>query len=236
MNVTRILCAADPRGSVEAIEQLLGEAEGLNVQVVTLVGDIGGGSDRAASVRTLLRSLRAGGRATFVVPGPGDAPIEDYLREAHNAEVIIPNLHGVHGTAAWAPGDHVLVAGVGGEIDDDPSARRDEIERLHYPRWEPEYRLKVLREFPEHELVLLFATPPAHRGSGVDGSDVVFELVGTWRPRLTVCSGGHGTYMIGRTIVVSPGSLADGHYALADLHARDVQMRQLAMAGRGAGA
>lgn len=79
--VRRILCAADPRGSVEAIDALLRAASSDDVQAIAALGDLGGaGGDRA----------------------------EDY-----------PSLHGVHGTAAFAPGT-VLVAGFGGEVDDDP--------------------------------------------------------------------------------------------------------------------
>jgi Icc-related predicted phosphoesterase len=233
--VSRILCAADPRGSTEAIEGLLGAADALDVQAVVIVGDLGGGSERAADLRTLLRALRTGDRPTFCVPGAGDAPIEDYLREAHNAEIVAPNLRGVHGTAALDPGQHILFAGIGGEIDDDPAAHRDEVERLHYPRWEPEYRLKLLREFPEHEVVLLFCTPPAHPQT-TGGSDVVAELIATYRARLAVCTGEQAAFTLGRTMVVAPGSLQDGQYAVADLRAREVELGQMATAGRPAGA
>jgi Icc-related predicted phosphoesterase len=233
--VSRILCASDPGGSAEAIEQLLAAADDLDVQAVALVGDLGGGSERAAGLRALLRATRGGDRPTFCVPGPGDAPVEDYLREAHNAEIVAPNLRGVHGTAALEPGHHILFAGLGGEIDDDPTAARDEVERLHYPRWEPEYRLKLLREFPEHEVVLLFCTQPAHpQTSG--GSDVVAELIGTYRARLAVCAGEPAAFTLGRSMVVSPGSLLDGHYAVADLRKHEVEMGQMAAAGRPASA
>ena len=53
------------------------------------------------------------------MPGPGDAPISDYLREAYNMETVFPLLRGVHGTAAFAPDGHLLFAGMGGEVDDD---------------------------------------------------------------------------------------------------------------------
>jgi Icc-related predicted phosphoesterase len=222
--VSRILCAADPSGA----------ADDLAVQAVVLVGDLGG-AERAAGLRTLLRATRAGGRPTFCVPGAGDAPIGDYLREAHNAEVVATNLRGVHGTAALEPGQHILFAGLGGEIDDDPGAARDETERLHYPRWEPEYRLKLLREFPEHETVLLFCTPPAHPQT-TGGSDVVAELISTYRARLAVCTGEPATFTLGRSMVVAPGSLVEGQYAVADLRAREVELGQLATAGRPASA
>jgi hypothetical protein len=49
----------------------------------------------------------------------------------------------VHGIAAFAPGGHLVVAGMGGAIDDDPDAPREEVGELRYPRWEAEYRLML---------------------------------------------------------------------------------------------
>jgi len=222
--VTRILCAAEPRGNAQAIDRLLEAAEHLDVQAVAMVGDLG---DGAEGYRSGFKSLGAGGLPAYWVPGPADAPVADYLREAHNMEIVFPFLHGVHGTAAFAPG-YVLFAGVGGEIDDDPDGPREEVERLHYPRWEAEYRLKLLRELKDYELVLMFATQPAHKGRGPGGSEALAELVGTYRPRLVVCGGEPATWTLGRSMVVAPGALADGHYAVADLHTRAVELEQLA--------
>jgi uncharacterized protein len=228
-HLRRVLCAADPRGSRDAVDALLRTAADLDFQAIALIGDLsGGGDDRAAQYRSLFRDLGHAGHDTFWVPGPSDAPVADYLREAYNIEVAYPFLHGVHGTLAFAAGS-VVVAGFGGEVDDGPDAARDELERLRYPRWEPEYRLKLLhRELPEHEqLILLFATPPAHKGVGAGGSEALAELAATHRARLVVCRGEPRSMELGRTLVVSPGSLADGHYAVADLHARTVELAQL---------
>jgi hypothetical protein len=156
--------------------------------------------------------------------------VGDYLREAYNIEVAYPFLHGVHGTAAFGPGT-VLVAGFGGEVDDDPDAARDEFERLRYPRWEPEYRLKLIqRELGEHEQpILLFATPPAHKGIDAPGSEAVAELAVTLRARLVVCGGERRSMMLGRTLVVAPGPLAEGCYAVADVHSRTAELSQLSV-------
>jgi Icc-related predicted phosphoesterase len=233
--VTRVLCAAAPRGSAEAIDALLRAAADHDVQAIALVGDLSGdGEDRAGDYRSVFRALGRSELDTYWVPGPSDAPVEDYLREAHNIEIVFPFLHGVHGTVAFAPGT-VLVAGLGGEVDDDPAGRRDELQRLRYPRWEAEYRLKLIgRELSEHEqmLILLFATPPAHKGRGTGGSEALAELAETHRARLVVCGGERGTMTLGRTLVVAPGSLADGSYAVADLHARTAELAELSVTRR----
>jgi uncharacterized protein len=231
-HLTRMLCAAEPQGCVAAVESLLGAAEEADVQAVALVGDLSGWSerDRAAQYRALFRTLGGAGIDTYWVPGPSDAPVGDYLREAHNSEVAYPFLHGVHGMAAFAAGT-TLVAGFGGYVDDDPGAGRDEESRLRYARWEVEYRLKMLgRELSEHEQpILLFATPVAHKGAGVPGSEALAELALTYRARLVVCGGERRSMLLGRTLVVAPGPLSEGCYAIADLRSRTAALSALSV-------
>jgi uncharacterized protein len=224
--VQRILCVADPGGAEEALQRLLEEVGEGDAEAVAVVGNLSNGDGSPQSYRAIFKALAADRRPAYWVPGPGDAPVHDYLRETANIEVAFPYLHGVHGTAAFAPG-YVLFAGLGGEVSDDPDEQREELERLRYPRWEPEYRLKLLRELKDYELVLLFSTPPAHKGLGTPGSDVIAELVNTHRPRIAVCGGARGSELLGRSVVVSPGSLTDGHYAIADLHSHEVRQEQL---------
>ena len=45
--------------------------------------------------------------------------------DAHDVGIVHPAVHGVHGTAALAPDGHVVFAGLGGTIDDDPDAARE---------------------------------------------------------------------------------------------------------------
>lgn len=224
-NLNRLLLLADPRGDVDALERVLRSDH--RADAVALVGDLTTDGTRAGH-RALFRALGAGGLPTFWVPGPADAPVAHYLREAHDVEIVHPTVHGVHGTAALDPDGHVVFAGLGGTIDDDPDAAREEIAALRYPRWEAEYRLRILDELGGQQRVLLFTTPPAHKGRDLPGSEVVAELIATHRARLAVCGGEPATELIGRTLVVAPGRLADGRFAVADLHAREAETRVLA--------
>jgi Icc-related predicted phosphoesterase len=162
-------------------------------------------------------------RPAYWVPGPGDAPIGAYVREASAIERIHPTLRGLHATAAFAPGGHVVLAGLGGEIDDHPDGQRDEDARLRYPRIEAEYRLKLLDELGEHERVLLFWSRPAHKRLDPGGSEAVAELVNTYRPRLVIVGGARGSEQLGTSLVVAPGSLCDGDYAVVDLRRGSVE-------------
>lgn len=228
-HVSRILCAGQPNGSVEGIERLLEVAAQGGAQAIALVGDLGDAHDGPGDV---LHALARSQQPVYWVPGPGDAPAARYLRESYNMEVASPQLRGVHGTAALAPDALVAVAGMGGAISDDPDVLREEDASLRYPRWEAIYRLKILDVLDYNELVMLFATPPAHKGRNLPGSDAVAELIGTYRPRLAVTGGDPRIEEIGRSLVVAPGSLAEGSYVFADLHARTAEAGQMAVPSR----
>ena len=75
----------------------------------------------------------------------------------------------------------------------------------------------------------VFSTPPAHKGLGTPGSEALAELAVTHRARLVVCGGAPGTTLLGRTLVVAPGRLTDGSYAVADLHSRTAEFSELSV-------
>lgn len=120
---------------------------------------------------------------------------------------------------------------MGGEIVDDPDAEREEQQALRYPAWEVEYRLKVLRELAhDYQKVFLFTTVPAHKGLRRPGSEMLAELIKTYSPRVALVAGGEGVRkeMLANTLVVVPGSLARGEYAVVDVQDRTVKPAMLA--------
>jgi Icc-related predicted phosphoesterase len=228
-HVNRILCAAGPRGSVEGIKRLLEAAAESGAQAIALVGDLGNGLE---GPRDLFHALVHAQQPVYWVPGQADAPAGRYLRESYNIEVAYPHLRGVHGTVAFAPDALVAFAGMGGAVSDDPNVLREEDKSLRYPRWEAAYRLKIVTVLDNNELVMLFATPPAHKGRNLPGSDAVAELIGTYRPRLVVTGGEAQIAEIGRSLIVAPGSLAEGSYAVAHLHTRTAELEHIAVPSR----
>jgi Icc-related predicted phosphoesterase len=213
----KLLALGGIGGAVDSLERLLQELP--QTDAVAVIGDLGAPWSKQDVYRAVFKALGDSGRTAFWVPGPNDAPVRDYLRESANMEIVYPFLHGVHGTVAVGQGGHVLFAGMGGEIDDDPDTIRAEEALLRYPGWEVEYRLKVIREFDELEKVLLFATAPAHKGLHEPGSEVLAELIKTYRAQVAVVGGDQPAQeRLGRTLVVCPGSVARGEYAIVDLH------------------
>jgi hypothetical protein len=226
--VRKLVAVAGIGGDVQSLEQLLGEVSESGADAVAVVGDLGAPWSKADTYRAIFRALGEGRRPTYWVPGPIDAPLGDYLRESYNMEIAYPFLHGVHGTVALAPGD-VLFAGMGGEISDDPETIRAEEALVRYAGWEVEYRLKVIREFDVDERIFLFSTPPAHKGLHQPGSEVLAGLIKTYNPRLAIVGGeAPAREQLARTLVVCPGRLDHGHYAVIDLGTGSVEAATLA--------
>jgi uncharacterized protein len=224
----RLLALGQIDGGVEVLESLLERCRE-RVDAIAVVGDLGAPWSKPETYRAVFRRLGSAGRPAFWVPGETDAPLAEYLIEAANAEIAYPFLHGVHGAVASAS-DQVLVAGMGGRIEDDPETIRIEEALLRYPAWEVEYRLKVLSEFDHPWRVFLFTTAPAHKGLGERGSEVLAQLIKTYNARLAVISGERSTEFLGKTLVVRPGVARRGEYALVDLHEQSVEHGTLAHA------
>lgn len=168
----------------------------------------------------------------FVVPGYLDAPERLYLQASLNHEVVEPNVHMVHRSFVPIPGENLAVTGFGGSIND-----RDERENrlvLLYPDWEALFAFEFLRQVKQRPF-FVFHTPPRRgtidldRGEHV-GQHVVEELIKTYRPPYAVVGtarDGQGTTMIGTTLVINPGPLSDGHYAILDTHTDNVEFNRL---------
>ena len=66
--------------------------------------------------------------------------------------------------------------------------------------------------------MFLFTTPPAHKGLHEPGSEVLAELIKTYNPRVAVIGGERAAQArLGDTLVVCPGRLDRGEYAIVDL-------------------
>ncbi len=163
-----------------------------------------------------------------VIPGVLDSPKGRYLRAVLHHESIFPTFHSVHGSFMMAPERSYIVAGFGGLVTEHDS----EDYFMHVsPRWEVEYYLKFLNEM-EQERILLFHTPPEGLDGRLDekGSAIINELIKTYRPRF-VFSGGslemQTKQLVGDSLVILPGGLDRGNYAVLDTRDRVVEFGNL---------
>jgi uncharacterized protein len=223
----RLLVIVEIRGALEMFARLLEKVPAQNADAVVLIGDLGKPWHRPAVPHAILRALGQSGRPAFWVPGRWDGPLRDYLAEPSSMEAAYSSLHALHGTAVYGPGD-VLFAGMGGAIEDDPSAIPGEDVRITYPGWEVERRFKVLRTIDAQRQIFLFATSPAHKGLHTPGSEVLAELIKTYRPQLVIVAGEHpAQLLLGKTLVLCPGRGEIGSYALVDFPSMAASKRRL---------
>lgn len=95
------------------------------------------------------------------------------------------------------------------------------------------YSLGFLRESPQPR-TLLFHTPPVgtldlDKGNH-KGSRVVNDMIEKYKPSLVFCGHAHnsrGTEEIGSSLVVNPGSLKVGNYAIVDSETSEVEFRSV---------
>jgi Icc-related predicted phosphoesterase len=169
-------------------------------------------------------------RPVCTVPGHLDAPERLYLQTVLNHETIAPHIYLVHRSFAELDSQFV-VSGFGGRLTD---GARETGFVLEYPAWEAEFALDFLYRLERPRLLVLH-TPP--RGERVDleggrhvGHPSVNTLIKTFAPALAICGhalGGQGREWIGDTLVVNPGPLAEGYYAVVDTRARQVAFGNL---------
>nr|WP_290669514.1 hypothetical protein [Ardenticatena sp.] len=169
----------------------------------------------------------------LVVPGYLDAPLRLYLQASLNHEVVEPNVDMIHRSFKPLTSWDLVFAGFGGAIADE--AREDRY-ALVYPAWEARFGLDFLRSLlPKYTPVLIFATPPRRGDIDLDGGKhighpVIDDLIKTYAPTFAFVGGapeGRGTVEIGPTLVVNPGALRDGSYAIVDTKTSAVVFGQL---------
>jgi uncharacterized protein len=226
-STSKIIAASGPSGNIEAVRQLAREACDAGAGVIALAGSLTPKNGDPREYAEVLKALSEAQLPAFYIPGPEDAPFSEFLREAANFEVVYPNVRGIHGTFGIAPG-HVVWSGMGGTIEDHPDTIRNEVSALCYPGWEVEYRLKFLQELKEYQKVFMFTTFPEHKGRREKGSAVLAEIIKTYNPRLVLVGGGEpGHEIVGKSLLVALGCLAEGNFTVIDFRKREVTPRTL---------
>jgi hypothetical protein len=222
-SLSTFFAGAAPNGSVEAVRRFAKEAQDSGAHAIVLLGSLASRKADAVCYGDILKTLGETKLPSFYIPGPDDAPFSEFLHQAHNFELVYPMLRGVHATFAMAS-PHVLVSGMGGSVEDDPKAIRNEVDRLAYPGWEVEYRLKFIHELKDYQKVFLFTAEPAHKGRHEGCSSVLAEVIKTYNPRLVVVAGRERKQeKIANSVVVTLGSLGEGDSALIDIHTLEVK-------------
>ncbi len=164
------------------------------------------------------------GLQVLVVHGNMDAPVK-YFEEAVDKYPNIYNLHcAVYGWKDW------VFFGFGGEITE--SEYEDFFVNV-YPRKMIE---KAFLKMKDVRLKKIFVThtPPVSRAGtepqGYKGCEIINEIILNYKPVFHFCGHAHkarGQDKIGETVVVNPGPLKYGYYAICDVEKKEVKFLTL---------
>lgn len=184
----------------------------------------------AKAFRLFLEELARFRGTVRVVPGHRDAPLTDYLRAVLKDPPGNSHVGLVHKSFINTGRDFVLV-GFGGDLTPD-ERETDLVNR--FPEWELAYHLQVLEHMPQDPILLTHYPPLAEVVDLEDGEHVgsprLRELIELHRPAYVFCghaNGSQGVESIGRTVVINPGSLREGDYAILNTRKETVRFNML---------
>lgn len=160
----------------------------------------------------------------MMVPGNMDAPWTRFFQAFEAEAGPKGNITLVHG--AWTSVGNYLIGGFGGEITE---SQKEDFFVLQFPQKEVREKLKRVRQNPGGKL-MLFHTPPygyldidSGRHKGIDA---VTTLIEEHRPALAVFGHSHkakGKAFIGESLLVNPGAMKDGNWAVVELEKKGVK-------------
>lgn len=178
---------------------------------------------------TFYESMRKIDLPLFTIPGNVDSPLDQYIKIGWEEMKRNSKLHIVH-SSFFALGKDFIVTGFGGEIT---QQGKEEYFVLQFPRQEVEYGLNFLSNIPSPK-ILLSHTPPVGTLDLDDGKhkgcEVVNDLIERYHPKWIFCGHAHGARgkeIMGDSIIVNPGSLKNGFYALVDTKKEKVELKTL---------
>lgn len=252
----QILLISDVRGEVDRLEELLRRCQEYSLDAICFCGNIVRGQARLQEWRQsraeerlpnrnqvdvleeALEDLRlykrfcglvdSQGIPVLMVPGHLDAPEERYFLFMQQSAFLSDNIILLHENICKV--NAYIFTGFGGMIS---ANDKEDYFLLQYPRRECLFGTRRMH-FLNPPRILVFHTPPVSRLDLVDnehhGSSFVNEIITTVSPSFLFC--GHvpeacGVEEIGNTVVVNPGALAQGRYALVNTKDRSAQLLTL---------
>lgn len=198
----RILALADVHNRVRMLEEVLK----MDADLLLIAGDFTNGDDDVGWALDLLSNVR-----WFCVPGNMDPEpvwkaLESSGKSLHKRKVEFEGITiGGFGGSAFTPFNTPKEYG------------EDEIYEA------------LVRLMPLQILVVHHCPKGADGGTGW-GSEAVRRVVEEFGPKICVCGHiheGRGTYWINETLVVNPGPLKSGYYALIDYEKRKAVLGRL---------
>lgn len=173
-------------------------------------------------------SLDTIGIPVIVVPGNIDAPESNFFSHIFNYEMRLKHIRLVQENIFYYEG--FFFSGFGGEITENQS-EKDFV--LQYPVKNAIFSMRKLF-YVIGKKILIFHTPPKskldfERGTHI-GCYCVNELIEWIKPDFVFCGHAHnarGEEWLGKSLVINPGPLNEGCFALLDTKEHSVQFKQI---------
>ena len=187
-------------------------------------------AEEARAYRRFIEELARFRGTVRVVPGHRDAPFDSFLRSVLREARAAPHVGLVHQSFINAGRDFVLV-GFGGDITAD---ERETGLVNRFPAWEMEYHFEIMEHLPQEPILLTHYPPLAEETDVMDGRHVgspeLRELIENYRPAYVFCGHAHGSQgieAVGESIIINPGTITEGNYAILNTRKETVRFNML---------
>ena len=167
-------------------------------------------------------------KTVYVLPGMSDAPEAVYFKTVYALTRLYANLRPAHEQVYHE--DDFLVSGFGGQL----TVGEDDREfLLRYTTPWAEFSTRNLSYMPGDKILMTY-TPPVCRLDMADGERLgmlfVNDLIEKTAPKFLVCGQAYsspGRVLLGSTVVINPGPLFKGQYAVLDYPSCETRFERL---------
>jgi Icc-related predicted phosphoesterase len=253
----RIFAISDFHGAIEILDDLKKMVVEVNPNLIVFTGDVVKGYARGDEWLDAISQKRTPDRTkesikqeaeedlklyeefygslndlnipVVTIPGNMDAPEERFFSQVLNFTLYSDNIHVVQESLVKV--EKYIIGGFGGEITE---SSKETFFVLQYPRKEVEFGIRRIK-FIKGAKILLFHTPPV--GNVVDmednthrGTSVVNDIIKEIKPALVFCGHAHkakGYEMVSNTLVINPGALKKGNFAIVESEEMSVELMEL---------
>ncbi len=252
----KILIASDFHGKISIIDSIIETFREISPDIISFCGDIVQGNARIEAwlkgqvegktsdmdspeicreaeednnyYQNFFFSLDTVGVPVIVVPGNMDAPESNFFRHIFNYEMTLKHIRLLQENIFYYEG--FFFSGFGGEITKNQS-EKDFF--LQYPAENVRFSMRKLF-YITGKKILIFHTPPKSKldfERGIHtGCDCVNDLIEWLAPDFVFCGHAHnarGEEWLGKSLVINPGPLNEGFFALLDTEGPSVRFERI---------
>lgn len=222
----KILAVVDIHGNVIGFEKVL---KNINADILVIAGDISPYRSMMSYRSILTPLIKHSKKFKEILVLPGNMDLEEV---SVHAETLSPNIHSIH-FKALKINEYIFIGAGGSPIT--PFSTPTE-----YPDELIENKLRnIFRSIISYNEPVILITHAPPYGTKVDktylgshvGSKAIRRIIEEFKPIINICGHIHespGTDLINSTIVINPGPLMRGKYAVIEIEGSKVRRIEVA--------